>query len=92
LYDGQHYHAITNLTEAVAKRYVCPACNKRCRRGAQHRCDASCDACSAIPACIPGNARIPCDECNRHFMKAACFENHKYLKISGKTVREVERR
>jgi hypothetical protein len=23
LYDGQHYHIITNLTAAMAKRYVC---------------------------------------------------------------------
>jgi hypothetical protein len=25
------------------QRIVCPACNKVCRRGAQHRCNASCD-------------------------------------------------
>jgi hypothetical protein len=77
LYDDRHYHVITNLTAAMAKRYVCPASNKGCRRGAQHRCEASCDACSAIPPCIQDNARIPCGECNRHFRKAVCFENHK---------------
>ena len=48
LYDGQNYHVITNLTAAMAKRYVCPACNKGCSRGKQHRCDASCDAYTAI--------------------------------------------
>jgi len=65
LYDGQHYHVITNLTAAMAKRYVCSACNKVCSSGAQQRCDASCDACTAVPPCIQDNARIPCDECNR---------------------------
>lgn len=36
LYDGQHYHVITNVTAAMAKRQVCPTFNKRCeRRSAQ---------------------------------------------------------
>jgi len=92
LYDDDHYHVITNLTAAMAKRYVCPACNKGCERGVLHRCDAPYDACSAIPPCIQNNARFPCDECNRNFRNTACFENHKRLKISGKTVCEVKRR
>ena len=58
-YDDQHYHVITKLTAAVAKEYVCPACNKGCRIGVQHRYEASCGACSAIPPCIQDNARIP---------------------------------
>ena len=86
LYDDVHYHMITNLTAAMTKRYVFPACNKGCKRGAQHRCDVSCDACTAIPLCTEDNARIPCEVCNRHFRNATCFENHKRLNISGKTV------
>jgi len=41
LYDdvNRHYHVITNLTGAMAKRYVCRACNKGCSHGARHtRC------------------------------------------------------
>jgi hypothetical protein len=34
LYDDRHYHVITNVTAAMAKGYVCTACNKGCRRGA----------------------------------------------------------
>ena len=49
----------------------------------KHKCDASSDACSAIPANTIGNARIPCEECNRHF-RTEFFENHRRLKISGK--------
>jgi hypothetical protein len=92
LYDGQHYHVITNLTAAMAERYLCPACNRGCSRGEQHRCEASCDACSAIPPCIQANARILCDECNRHFRYVVRFENHKQLKISAKTVFEAKKR
>jgi hypothetical protein len=37
LYDRQHYHVINNLTAAMARRYVSPACYKGSSRGAQHR-------------------------------------------------------
>jgi hypothetical protein len=35
LYDDvtSHYHVITNLPGAMAKRYVCTACNKDCEIG-----------------------------------------------------------
>jgi hypothetical protein len=92
LYDGQRYQVITNLTAVMAERYVCPACNNACSRGARHTCDASCDACSTIPTSIPDNARIPCDARKRHFRNAACFDNHKCLKISGKNVSEAKKR
>jgi hypothetical protein len=92
LFDGQHFHVINNLTAAVTRRYVCPACNKGCERGAQHRCNASCDACTAIPPCIQDVVRIPCDACNRYFRNTTCFENHKRLTISGKPVCEVKKR
>jgi hypothetical protein len=95
LYDGHHYHVIVNLPAAMARRYVCPACNRGCKRGAQHRCNATCDACTAIPSCIQDVARIPCDERNRYlhtYINTTCFENHKRLTISGKTVCEVKKR
>ena len=92
LYDDQHYHVITKLTAAMAKGYVCPACNKGCRRGVEHKCDASCDACSGIPPCIQDSDSIPCGECSRHFRNVVRFENHKKLKISGKTVCETKKR
>jgi len=59
LYDAQHYHVIMNLTAAMAKGYVCPACSKGCRRGAQYKCKASSDACEAISPCIQKNAYKP---------------------------------
>jgi len=38
-YVEQHYHVIVNITGAMAKKYVCKACNKSCRTDATHRCD-----------------------------------------------------
>ena len=78
MYDGQYYPVITKLTAATDKGYVSPACNKSCRRGAGHKCDASCDACSAIPPASGTRPGSPYDECNRHFRNATCFENHKH--------------
>jgi len=81
IYDGAHYHVITNLTAAMAKRSVCLACNKGCEKGALHWWGASCDAYSPIPPCIPDYTGIPCDEWNIYFRNAACFENHRRLHI-----------
>ena len=52
LYDDveRHYHVITNLTAAVAKRYVCKRCHKSCRRDVTHACDQTC---SDSMACTP---------------------------------------
>jgi hypothetical protein len=33
---------------------------------------------------IQDNARISCDECNRHFRNVTCFDNHKQLKYQAK--------
>ena len=79
LYDDvdRHYHVITNLTGAMAKKYVCKACNKSCRSDAAHNCDQTCSECMTIPPCAFEGIRIPCDECNRHVRSQNCFDNHK---------------
>jgi hypothetical protein len=59
LNDGEYYCVIANMTVAMAKLFVCAACNKGCERGAQYRCDASCDVCSVISPCIQDIARNP---------------------------------
>jgi len=78
----KHYHVIANLTGAMAKRYVCEACNKGCDFGAIHVCDQRCSDCMASPRFVSAGIRIPCDLCNRHFRSRECFENHK--KTQGK--------
>jgi hypothetical protein len=94
LFDGEHYHVITNLPAALAVGCVCPACNEGCRSGVRHRCEMTCDACAAIPPCVPDDleARITCGRCNRQFRNVVCFENHRILQISNKTVCEARSR
>jgi len=64
LYDDveRHYHVITNLTWAMAKRYVCKACHKNCGRDITHVCDQTCSDCMASPPCAFSDARTYCDE------------------------------
>jgi len=79
LYDDvdRHYHVITNMTGAMAKKYVCKACNKSCRSDTANNCDPTCSECMTSPPCAFEGFRIPCDECNRHFRSQNCFDNHK---------------
>jgi hypothetical protein len=97
LYDDvtQHYHVITNLTGAMAKRNVCRACNKGCSHGVRHMCDQTCSDCMTIPPCAYDGVRIPCVDCNRHFRSQSCYENHKKLQLradrKGKTICEQKK-
>jgi hypothetical protein len=79
LYDEveHHYHVITNVTGAMAKRYVCRACNKGCKLDASHVCDQTCSDCMSSPPCAFEGVRIPCDACNRHFRSLSCFDKHR---------------
>ena len=71
-----HYHVIGSLTGAMAKRYVCEGCNKRCRYGVVHTCEQTVVS-MVRPPCISVRRRIPCDLCKRHFRRQTCFDNHK---------------
>ena len=80
----------------MAKRYVCPACNKLCKRDVTHVCEYACSDCMSVPPCsdTENGVRYPCDKCNRHFRSQSCFAKHK-IKMHGKrnkTVCEGKRR
>jgi hypothetical protein len=85
LYVGvtRHYHVINNLTVAMAKKYLCKACNKGCDSDVTHICDQTCSDCMASPPCISTGVRIPCDGYNRHFRNQTGFDNHK-KQLEGK--------
>jgi len=93
LYDDveRHYHVITNLTGAMAERYICNACHKICRRDITHVFDQTCSDCMASPPCTFSDVRIPCDGCNRHFRSRTCFANHKQSTAMRKSVYESKR-
>jgi hypothetical protein len=95
LYDSitRHYHVITNLTGAMAKKYVCKACNRGCETDVTHTCDQTCSDCMASQPCVFAGVRIACDECNRNFRSKKCYDNHKnrWLSTNGlyASVRDV---
>ena len=93
LYDEvtRHYHVIGNLTEAMARRYVCKACGKGCLRDVLHTCDQTCSSCMAIPPCVATGVRIPCADCGKHFSNQSCYANHKARIGNKKAVCERKR-
>jgi hypothetical protein len=54
LYDEvtRHYHVITSLTGAMAKRYVCRECGKGCENAETHKCAHACSDCMSVPPCF----------------------------------------
>jgi len=85
LYDdvNRHYHVFTNLTGAMAKRYVSRACNKGCSHGVRHICDQTCSVCMTSPPCAFVGVRIPYVDCNRHFRSQSCYDNHKRQELGA---------
>jgi hypothetical protein len=55
----RHYHVIAKLTGAMAKEYVCKACNKGCRSDVTHVCDHTCNDCFTNHPCVSAGVRIP---------------------------------
>jgi len=93
LYDdvARHYHVIVNITGAMAKRYICKACNKLCCSDVTHKCEQACSDCMSVPPCTFSHVRIPCELCNRNFRSRTCFDKHKTNKLRGKTVCEQKK-
>jgi len=88
--DEQHYHAIVNITGAMAKKYVCNACKYRARV-MPHRCEQTCSDCMASTPCAFTGVRLTCAEFNRHFRRQTCFANHKQSTSNNKSICERRR-
>jgi len=59
-YDVErHYHVITNLTGAMAKRQGFSTCHKSCGRVIQHVCDQTCGDSMSSPHCVFSGTRFP---------------------------------
>ena len=88
LYDDttRHFHVITNLMGAMAKRYVCKGCGKGCRSHLTHKCDVKCSDCISTPPCTFSRVRISCASCKRTFRSQTCFDRHMTNKLRRKTV------
>jgi len=61
LYDDveRHHHVFVNVTRAMAKRFMCKACNKSCASDPTHICDQTCSDCMARPPCAFSAVRTP---------------------------------
>ena len=61
LYDDVeiNYHVITNLAVAMAKNYVCSACQKSCRSDVTHVCVQTFSDCMVSPPCAFSDFRFP---------------------------------
>ena len=93
LYDDveTHYHVISNLTGAMARKYVSKECNKSCRRDVTNVCDQTCSDCMVSPPCAFYHVRQLCAECNRHFRSRKYFANHKHSTAAIKSMCERKR-
>jgi len=71
--------------------YVCKACFKIFTRDFTNVCAQTCSDCMASPPCAFSDVQIPCQECNRHFRRHACYVNHSQSTSIKKTVCEPKR-
>ena len=54
--DSGHYNVITNLKAAMAKKYICNACDTLYDNS--HKCDKACSLCTATPPCAKDQSSI----------------------------------
>jgi hypothetical protein len=73
--DSGHYNVITNIKAAMAKRYICNACDTL--YDFSHKCDK---------AILYQRSEKRLWQCNRWFLSEKCFQNHLILKVKGKLV------
>ena len=92
LYDDfeRHYHVFVSMTGAMARRYVCKACNKGVGESLRN-CDQTCSDCMASQPSAFSAIRITCAECNSHFRSQASFANHKQSTSNKKSICERRR-
>ena len=85
LYDPNnvHYNVITNINAAMAKRYICNACDTL--KYYTHKCDKAYSLCTATPPCTKDQTNY-CSRCNRYFLSEKCFQNNLTLRLKSKLV------
>ena len=70
-----HYSVITNNKAAMAKKYICNACDAL--YDFTHKCDKTCSLCTNPPPCTKDKTKY--SACNRWFLSEKCFRNHLIL-------------
>ena len=83
LYDSGHYNVITNLEGAIAKRYICNACDILYDN--THKCDSVCSLCTATPPRTKDRSTY-CATCNRWFLSENIFHFVKWWSLKIKKI------
>jgi hypothetical protein len=81
--ESHHFNVIVNIKAAMAKRYICNACDAL--YDFTHKCDKVCSMCTCTPPCTKTQWKH-CDTCNRSFLNDTCFQNHVTLRVKGKLI------
>ena len=76
---SEHYNVITNLKAAIAKRYICNACDTL--YDLTHVCKSLLLVCGY--STLYERSKY-CVACNRLFLSEKCFQNHVTLKVKAK--------
>jgi hypothetical protein len=79
--DTKHYNVITIIMAAMAKKYLCNACDAL--YDFKHKCDKTCSLCTNAPPCTKDKTKY-CSTCSRWFLSEKCFQNHLVLRVKGK--------
>lgn len=76
LLDNDHYVLIKSLTAVFSSAYFCAYCAEPYTSRLQHKkCPFKCDRCFNSPPCERA-VDLKCDNCNREFLNANCFNHH----------------
>lgn len=76
LLDNGHYNVIKSLTAVFSANYFCSYCAEPYTTKFQHKkCPFKCDRCFKSPPCEKAIV-LRCDDCNREFVNAECFDHH----------------
>ena len=76
---NRHYHVITKPSAFYAFPNYCEPCNKFYTGRFKHVCANMCHECFVNHPAAEKISSIKCEDCNRSFTTALCFENHKVL-------------
>ena len=81
--DSGHYNVITNIKAAMAKKYICDACDTLYDN--KYKGDKTFPLCTASPPCTKDQTKYR-STCNMWFLGEKCFQNHLTLNVKGKLV------
>ncbi|VDI78916.1 Hypothetical predicted protein [Mytilus galloprovincialis] len=79
-----HYDVITAMPAFLSRNYFCTKCNKGYDHKVDHSCNNVCHQCYKTHE-SGDEDWIYCNDCNRYFKSAKCYEMHKQETSTGKS-------